>query len=71
MILLTLHIVAIGAVIGVTANFAYFMGKNEGLRVTRKEHEDKELKKRSIKNRILIEFISEFFLQLVVFSNAL
>ena len=45
MILLTLHIVAIGAVIGVTANFAYSMGKNEGLRVTRKVHEDKELKK--------------------------
>ena len=36
---------AIGAVIGVTANFAYSMGKKEGLRVTRKEQEDKELKK--------------------------
>jgi hypothetical protein len=45
MILLTIHIVAIGAVIGVTANFAYSMGKKEGLRVTRKEREDKELKK--------------------------
>ena len=45
MILLTLHIVAIGAVIGVTANFAYSMGKKEGLRVTRKDHEDKVLKK--------------------------
>ena len=45
MILLTLHIVAIGAVIGVTANFAYSRGKKEGLRVARKEHEDKELKK--------------------------
>jgi len=45
MILLTIHIVAIGAVIGVTANFAYSMGKKEGLRFTRKEHEDKELKK--------------------------
>ena len=45
MILLTLHIVAIGSVIGVTANFAYSMGKKEGLRVTRKEQEDKELKK--------------------------
>ena len=40
--LITLHIVAIGAVIGITANFAYSMGKKEGLRVTRKEHEDKE-----------------------------
>jgi len=45
MILLTLHIVAIGAVIGVTANFAYSMGKKEGLWVARKEHEDEELKK--------------------------
>ena len=45
MILLTLHIVAIGAGIGVTANCAYYMGKNEGLRVSRKEHEEKELKK--------------------------
>jgi len=45
MMLITLHIVAIGAVIGVTANFAYSMGKKEGLRVTRREHEDKALKK--------------------------
>ena len=45
MILLTFHIVAIGAVIGVTANFAYSMGKKEGLLIARKEHEDKELKK--------------------------
>ena len=45
MILLTLHIVAIGALIGVTANFAYSVGKKEGLRVARKVHEDKELKK--------------------------
>ena len=45
MILLTLHIVAIGAVIGVTANFAYSMGKKEGLRFACKEYEDKELKK--------------------------
>lgn len=45
MILLTLHIVAIGTVIGVTANLAYSMGKKEGLRFARKEHEDKELKK--------------------------
>ena len=49
MILLTLHIVAIGAVIGVTANFAYSMGKKEGLRVARKVHEDKELKKEVLK----------------------
>ena len=44
MILLTLHIVAIGTVIGVTANLAYSMGNKEGLRFARKEHEDKELK---------------------------
>ena len=70
MILLTLHIVAIGAVIGVTANFAYSMGKKEALRVFRKEHEDRELKKevqKSNPNRIYIRV----FLQLVVFSNAL
>ena len=42
MILLTLHIVAIGAVIGVTANFAYSMGKKEGFSIARKEQEDKE-----------------------------
>ena len=29
--LITLHIVAIGAVIGITANFAYSMGKKDGL----------------------------------------
>ena len=45
MILLTLHIVAIGVVIGVTVNFAYSMGKKRGLWVARKEHEFKELKK--------------------------
>ena len=46
MILLTLHIVAIGAVIGVTANFAYSMGKKEALlRVVRRKHEENELKK--------------------------
>ena len=43
MILLTLHIVAIGAVIGVTTNFAYSMGKKEGLWVASNEYEDKEL----------------------------
>ena len=42
MILITLHIVAIGAVIGITANFAYSMGKKDGFRITRKEQEDQE-----------------------------
>ncbi len=40
--LITLHIVAIGAVIGITANFAYSIGKKDGLRISRKEHKDKE-----------------------------
>ena len=41
MILLTLHIVAIGAIIGITANFAYSIGKKDGFRIVQ-EHEDKE-----------------------------
>ena len=70
MILLSLHIVAIGAVIGVTANFAYSMGKKEGLRVALKENEDKELKKKYQKsnpNRIYIRV----FVLFVGFSNVL
>ena len=42
MMLITLHIVAIGILIGLTANFAYSMGKKDGLRITRREQEDKE-----------------------------
>ena len=42
MMLITLHIVAIGAVIGITVNFAYSMGKKDGLRIARKEHDDQE-----------------------------
>ena len=42
MMLITLHVVAIGVVIGITANIAYSMGKKEGLRIARKEQEDKE-----------------------------
>jgi len=42
MMLITLHIVAIGALIGITANFAYSIGKKDGLRIVRKEQEDKE-----------------------------
>ena len=49
MILLTLHIVAIGAVIGITANFAYSMGKKDGLRVVLKEHDDEEHNKEATK----------------------
>ena len=47
MMLFTLHIVAIGAVIGITANFAYSMGKKDGLRIVFKEHEDKEQKNKA------------------------
>ena len=42
MMLITLHIVAIGIVIGITANFAYSIGKKDGHRIARKEQEDKE-----------------------------
>ena len=42
MMLIALHIVAIGAVIGITGNLAYSMGKKEGLRISRKEQKDKE-----------------------------
>ena len=42
MMLITLHIVAIGIVIGITANFAYSMGKKVGLRIARKEQEGYE-----------------------------
>ena len=49
MMLITLHIVAIGAVIGITANFAYSMGKKDGLHITRKEQEDKEQNNEAVK----------------------
>jgi len=37
MMLLAFHVVAIGTVIGVTAHFAFYLGKKEGLRVAQKE----------------------------------
>ena len=49
MMLITLHIVAIGAVIGITANFAYSIGKKDGLRIARKEHEDYEQNNKAAK----------------------
>ena len=49
MILFTLHIVAIGAVIGITANFAYSMGKKDGFLIAFKEHEEKEQKNKATK----------------------
>ncbi len=37
--LLALHIVAIGSVVGVTAYIAYYLGKNDGLDYAEKEQE--------------------------------
>ena len=37
MMLLALHIVAIGSVVGVTASIAYFLGKKDGLNYAEKE----------------------------------
>ena len=37
--LFTLHVVAIGTIIGITAHFAFSMGKKDGLRIARGEHE--------------------------------
>ncbi len=39
MMLLSLHIVAIAAIIGIAWNIAYKMGKKEGLRIARFEKE--------------------------------
>ena len=37
MMLLALHIVAIGSVVGVTAYIAYYLGKKDGLNFAEKE----------------------------------
>ena len=42
--LFTLHVVAIGTVIGVTAHFAFSLGKKDGLRIARREQELKTKK---------------------------
>ena len=47
--LLTLHIIAIGAIIGLTANFAYSIGKKDGFRIVLKEHADKEQNNEAIR----------------------
>ena len=39
MMLLALHIVAIGSVIGVTAYIAYYLGEKNGLKYAEKEQE--------------------------------
>ena len=39
MMLLALHIVAIGSVVGVTAYIAYYLGKKDGLDSVEKEQE--------------------------------
>ena len=41
MMLLAVHIVAIGSVVGVTAYIAYYLGKKEGLKYAEKEPEKK------------------------------
>ena len=42
--LFTLHVVAIGTIIGITAHFAFSMGKKDGLRIARSEQELKTKK---------------------------
>ena len=42
--LFTLHVVAIGTIIGITAHFAFSMGKKDGLRIARRELELKTKK---------------------------
>ena len=37
--LFTLHVVAIGTIIGVTAHFAFSLGKKDGMRIARREQE--------------------------------
>ena len=44
MMLFTLHVVAIGTVIGVTTHFAFSLGKKEGHRIAQKEQELKAQK---------------------------
>ena len=39
MMLLAIHIVAIGCVVGATAYIAYYLGKKDGLNYPGKEHE--------------------------------
>jgi len=41
-LLFTFHIFAIGIVIGITAFFAFSLGKKEGLSIARKEKEQKQ-----------------------------
>ena len=42
--LFTLHVVAIGTIIGVTAHLAFSLGKKDGLRIARREQELKTKK---------------------------
>ena len=44
MILFTLHVVAIGTIIGITAHLAFSMGEKKGLRIARREQEIKDQK---------------------------
>ena len=42
MMLLAIHIVAIGSVVGVTSYIAYYLGKKDGLDYAEKEQEKNE-----------------------------
>ena len=39
MMLFTLHVVAIGAIIGITAHLAFSLGEKNGMRIARREQE--------------------------------
>ncbi|MEC9069110.1 MAG: hypothetical protein VYC02_03535 [SAR324 cluster bacterium] len=45
MILFTIHVVAIGAIIGITAHLAFSMGEKNGMRIARREQEIIDRKK--------------------------
>ena len=45
MMLFTLHVVAIGAIIGITAHLAFSMGEKNGMRIARREQVIKDQKK--------------------------
>ena len=45
MMLFTLHVVAIGAIIGITAHLAFSMGEKNGMRIARREQEIIDRKK--------------------------
>ena len=44
MMLFTLHVVAIGTIIGITAHLSFSMGEKNGLRIARREQDIKDQK---------------------------